>query len=114
MDAQIEIYNMYGIKQNNPEISIEKQADYKANIVWNCSGYSAGVYFIRITLGGETMAVPVLINQRELKKQGGKIIGRHQLRVLFFLVSSKPVFVLFSSLFIHFSYFVKFLIKIYL
>ncbi|MEN6295923.1 MAG: hypothetical protein ABFD61_07340 [Chloroherpetonaceae bacterium] len=63
MDAQIEIYNMYGIKQNNPEISIEKQADYKANIVWNCSGYSAGVYFIRITLGGETMAVPVLINR---------------------------------------------------
>ncbi|MEN6512185.1 MAG: hypothetical protein ABFD00_10215 [Chloroherpetonaceae bacterium] len=63
MDAQIDIYNMYGIKQNNPEISIEKQADYKANIVWNCSGYSAGVYFIRITLGGETMAVPVLINR---------------------------------------------------
>jgi len=63
MDAQIDIYNMYGMKQNNPEISIEKQADYKANIVWNCSGYSAGVYFIRITLGGETMAVPVLINR---------------------------------------------------
>jgi photosystem II stability/assembly factor-like uncharacterized protein len=63
MDAQIDIYNMYGMKQNNPEISIEKQADYKANIVWNCSGYSAGVYFIRVTLGGETMAVPVLINR---------------------------------------------------
>jgi len=63
MDAQIDIYNMYGIKQNNPEISIEKQADYKANIVWNCSGYSSGVYFIRVTLGGETMAVPVLINR---------------------------------------------------
>lgn len=61
--AQIDIYDIYGVKIEEPNLKIELQNDYSANIGWECSLVPSGVYFMKVSIGSEFLAIPFLVNR---------------------------------------------------
>jgi hypothetical protein len=60
-NAKLGLYDMFGGEIPNSDITVEPINAYSAYITWNCLGFNRGVYFIRVSLGGESMTIPVLV-----------------------------------------------------
>lgn len=58
------LYDMFGEEYPNAEISVDPINAHSAYLTWNCLGFNRGVYFIRMSLGGESMTIPVLVGGR--------------------------------------------------
>jgi hypothetical protein len=63
-NAKLGLYDMFGGEIPNSDITVEPINAYSAYIIWNCLGFNRGVYFIRVSLGGESMTIPVLVGGR--------------------------------------------------
>jgi photosystem II stability/assembly factor-like uncharacterized protein len=60
-NARIEFYDLYGSKLINPKYTIEHHNIYSADIVWDCSEYRNGIYFMHVSLAGDTKLVKMMI-----------------------------------------------------
>jgi hypothetical protein len=60
-NAKIEFYDLYGSKLINPKYTIEHHNIYSADIVWDCSEYRNGIYFMHVSLGGDSKLVKMII-----------------------------------------------------
>jgi hypothetical protein len=60
-NATIEIFDIYGAKVESNNFEINELNSYSANLIWICSGQNAGIYFIHLSLKGETLSIPVIV-----------------------------------------------------
>ncbi|MGE5481192.1 MAG: hypothetical protein ACM3U1_12290 [Chloroflexota bacterium] len=58
----ISVYSIYGKVAGREDITIEKTAPYSGYLVWNCSRYEPGAYFIVIKHGDAQWAIKIMIN----------------------------------------------------
>jgi len=62
--ADIGIFNSMGSRVGDREnININKTAEYKGIVSWDCSGMPAGVYFIQIRHGNAVKSIPVVVGK---------------------------------------------------
>lgn len=62
-NADFRIYNLFGFELNNQNVSIKKIEGFSGILSWDCSGVQAGIYFLRISLAGETYMIPISVNR---------------------------------------------------
>jgi hypothetical protein len=63
-DADIGIFNYAGIKiSDKKNITIDKTSKFGGTLVWDCSAYSPGVYFIIIKHGDARRVIPVVAGE---------------------------------------------------
>lgn len=62
-NAHFKVFDLYGVEIINPILTISPSNKYSANVTWDCSKYSNGIYFIQVDLGAESKTVKVLISR---------------------------------------------------
>jgi len=63
-NADIGIFNYAGIKiSDKKNITIDKKSNFGGTLVWDCSSYSPGVYFIIIRHGNASRLIPIVVNR---------------------------------------------------
>ncbi|MGE5480655.1 MAG: WD40/YVTN/BNR-like repeat-containing protein [Chloroflexota bacterium] len=58
----ISVYNLFGKVAGREDITIQKTAPYSGYLVWDCSRYEPGVYFIVVRHGDATRMIKVIVN----------------------------------------------------
>jgi len=62
--AEKGIYNILGNKvSDGNDLKVTNIQPYSAEIVWNCSGASSGLYFIVLNYKGQTRTIPVIVTK---------------------------------------------------
>ena len=61
--AIFEVYNIYGERIKDSNISIEQLNNFSAKINLECSNLPSGTYFLQVKLGEEQKSIPIIINR---------------------------------------------------
>ncbi|MGE5479529.1 MAG: hypothetical protein ACM3U1_03775 [Chloroflexota bacterium] len=61
--ADISVYNLFGKVAGREDIIIEKTAPYSGYLVWDCSRYEPGVYFIVVRHGDATQMIKAIVER---------------------------------------------------